>query len=236
MGALGWLSPQGFNRFLQRQTSKLKAFALYSRLQQDFRNWLSDQIQCGYDENIRPDWLITDTGERCELDFYVESMRLAIEIQGDQHYRFTPHFHSTYEVFQAQRRRDRFKLAVCQKRGIKLILVHNRDEFQAVGEHIWQFQTLLRIRSGADIFRELEITAKRFCNRWRKHTASIAKLETAKTETARPEAIEEINSKISKRENALRQLLTAYQPQIQKAINQCSPKRSIGEAMKVAGF
>lgn len=63
-------------------------------------------------ENIRPDWLAYGDS-RLELDFYIEELRVAIEVQGMQHYIFTPFFHGDYSGFEVQVQRDRFKRTSC---------------------------------------------------------------------------------------------------------------------------
>lgn len=66
-------------------------------------------------ENTRPQWL---SGR--ELDFYIPEINTAIEVQGNQHFQFTPHFHRTYDAFLDQRHRDMMKRIDCEERGIKL--------------------------------------------------------------------------------------------------------------------
>ncbi len=79
-------------------------------------------------ENIRPDWLITELGERLELDFYIEEWNTAIEVQGQQHYVYTPFFHKSYDDFLSSQRRDNFKKRQCSNYGIQLIEVSDEDE------------------------------------------------------------------------------------------------------------
>jgi len=79
-------------------------------------------------ENIRPDWLITQDGTRLELDFYVEELNIAIEVQGTQHYIYTPHFHQNYSGFKNQLERDKVKRQICQQHNIELIEVDTYDE------------------------------------------------------------------------------------------------------------
>lgn len=72
-------------------------------------------------ENTRPDWLITPDGERLELDFLIEELNIAIEVQGKQHYIHVPHFQPEYRDFENRIRWDRFKRKRCDQLGIKLI-------------------------------------------------------------------------------------------------------------------
>jgi hypothetical protein len=78
--------------------------------------------------NIRPDWLTTDTGNRLEVDVYIENLNLAIEVQGNQHYIFTPHFHKTYDAFKKQLEYDRQKQELCKFNNVDLYEVTNRQE------------------------------------------------------------------------------------------------------------
>lgn len=71
-------------------------------------------------ENIRPQWMINEQGERLELDIWIKELDVAIEIQGQQHDRFTPGFHETHNDFIAQVNRDNSKKQMCEKLGIRL--------------------------------------------------------------------------------------------------------------------
>lgn len=71
-------------------------------------------------ENHRPEWLVSEQGERLELDFYIKELESVIEVQGEQHYQFVKHFHGDYAGFRNQQKRDRIKRDICGKRGIKL--------------------------------------------------------------------------------------------------------------------
>ena len=71
----------------------------------------------------RPDWLITDRGERLELDIFLPSINVAIEVNGAQHYQFVPFFHGSYDEFESQQRRDSQKYEICSKAGVYLLEV-----------------------------------------------------------------------------------------------------------------
>ena len=58
-----------------------------------------------------------------ELDCYNEELKLAVEYDGAQHFKFIPHFHKTNEAFMNQRYRDYMKDQMCKENGIVLIRV-----------------------------------------------------------------------------------------------------------------
>ena len=75
-------------------------------------------------EKIRPDMLKNSvTGKNLELDLYNDELKLAIEYNGEQHYKFCPRIHKNYEHFQTQKYRDEMKKMLCQTNGITLIEV-----------------------------------------------------------------------------------------------------------------
>jgi hypothetical protein len=65
---------------------------------------------------IRPDFLRNDvTGYNLEIDLYNEDLRLGVEINGDQHYKFIPFFHRNKDAFRSQQYRDEMKKVKCKK-------------------------------------------------------------------------------------------------------------------------
>jgi hypothetical protein len=75
-------------------------------------------------DKIRPDLLKNAvTGHNLEIDLYNDELKLGIEYNGSQHYKFTPGIHKNYEHFQTQRYRDEMKKMICKNAGIVLIEV-----------------------------------------------------------------------------------------------------------------
>ena len=76
-------------------------------------------------DSIRPDFLKSPyTGRNLELDMYNEELKLAIEYNGIQHYKYTPFFHKNGEYdFEKQKLHDEFKHAICKRKGIRLISI-----------------------------------------------------------------------------------------------------------------
>lgn len=82
----------------------------------------------------RPDFLrnpVTGGNFNLELDCYNESLRLAVEYNGAQHYKYIPYFHRNKEHFVNQKYRDDMKRRICREKGICLIevpyTVKNKD-------------------------------------------------------------------------------------------------------------
>jgi hypothetical protein len=73
---------------------------------------------------VRPDFLKNPSTKRnLELDCYNEDLRIALEYQGPQHYQWPNFTRQSYEDFEKQRVRDKFKERRCKEEGIKLIKV-----------------------------------------------------------------------------------------------------------------
>lgn len=73
-------------------------------------------------DKIRPDFLKNNvTGANLELDIFNEEIKVAIEYNGEQHYKYIPFFHKNYEHFMNQKYRDEIKRMLCIQNGIYLI-------------------------------------------------------------------------------------------------------------------
>jgi hypothetical protein len=65
-----------------------------SKLQQEVGNLLDREFpQYRIRENYRPDWLLSSNITKLELDFYIEELKIGVEVQGEQHYKFVEFFH-----------------------------------------------------------------------------------------------------------------------------------------------
>jgi hypothetical protein len=72
-------------------------------------------------ENYRPDWLVSSDYKKLELDFYLEEIKIGIEVQGEQHYRYVEFFHHNHDGFRERLRLDKEKNELCRGLGIRLI-------------------------------------------------------------------------------------------------------------------
>lgn len=96
-----------------------------SRLEIATRSTLEEMFQKPFPK-IRPSFLnnpVTGGRHNLEIDCYNDELRLGVEVQGVQHYKYVPFFHKNYEAFMNQKYRDQMKRYLCKENGIRLIEV-----------------------------------------------------------------------------------------------------------------
>jgi len=62
------------------------------------------------------------------LDFFINSIKLGVEVHGQQHYKFNSLFHSTARDFLDQKKRDRDKREWCETNNLTLIELPYNEE------------------------------------------------------------------------------------------------------------
>ena len=62
------------------------------------------------------------------LDFFLPLRKLAVEVQGQQHFTFNPFFHKTQAQFRQQLKNDRIKKEWCDLNNIELLVFSFEDE------------------------------------------------------------------------------------------------------------
>jgi hypothetical protein len=70
------------------------------------------------------------------LDFFLPNLDLAVEVHGEQHYKFIKHFHGTSRGFLESQNRDRRKAEWCELNGIQLIVFNCNDSIEKWREQI----------------------------------------------------------------------------------------------------
>jgi hypothetical protein len=76
-------------------------------------------------DKIRPSFLKNEkTGRNLELDMYNKNLNIAIEVQGQQHLEYLPHFHKDEQQFKDQKYRDHIKYVKCKENCVKLIIIY----------------------------------------------------------------------------------------------------------------
>lgn len=76
--------------------------------------------------NERPNFLnnpVTGGLHNLELDCYNESLRLAVEYSGKQHYEYNSFMHRSKDAFYNQKYRDELKSRMCKDNNVRLIVV-----------------------------------------------------------------------------------------------------------------
>lgn len=117
------------NRYIQARPSiKKRGSGHDSRGEVRCREYLENRFGVPFNK-ARPDFLrnqVTSSNTKdnnLELDCFNQSLRLAVEYNGEQHYKFIPYFHRSRETFHNQKYRDEIKKYKCKENGIVLIEV-----------------------------------------------------------------------------------------------------------------
>lgn len=74
-------------------------------------------------------------GQYAYLDFYIPFYKKAIEVHGEQHYKFVPHFHVSAKGFIDSKKRDSDKIEWCENNGIEIVVLPF-DKIEEWGEMI----------------------------------------------------------------------------------------------------
>lgn len=66
------------------------------------------------------------------LDFYIPLLKKCIEVHGEQHYKFVPHFHGSIVGFTKSKKRDNDKKHWCELNSITFVELpyNNQDEWR----------------------------------------------------------------------------------------------------------
>ncbi len=73
---------------------------------------------------VRPNFMLNGvSGHNLELDCYNDELKVAVEYNGEQHYKYIPYFHPNKEAFYNLKYRDEMKQRLCEQNNIKLITV-----------------------------------------------------------------------------------------------------------------
>ncbi len=76
---------------------------------------------------IVDEFYINYRGVRLFLDFYVPDYKIGIEVHGQQHDEFIPHFHSSARGWALHKRRDNLKLAWAEEEGVALVVIREKN-------------------------------------------------------------------------------------------------------------
>lgn len=87
----------------------------------------------------RPDFLrnpVTGGNFNLELDCYNEELRLAVEYNGAQHYKYIPYFHRNNDHFMTQKYRDDMKRRICKENKVNFIEVPYTIKIENIKQYI----------------------------------------------------------------------------------------------------
>jgi hypothetical protein len=86
---------------------------------------------------VRPSFLKNPhTGKNLELDCYNDELKLAVEYNGEQHYKYTSKFHRSTEDFKYQLWKDELKAKLCLIEGVELIVVPYTVKYSDIPDYI----------------------------------------------------------------------------------------------------
>jgi hypothetical protein len=74
-----------------------------------------------YEEVVLPGIKTEINNKSLVIDFYIHFQRIAVEVQGEQHSKFTPFFHGNKLEFFRAKRLDNLKRQWCDKNNIVLL-------------------------------------------------------------------------------------------------------------------
>ena len=64
------------------------------------------------------------------LDFYIPQKNLAIEVHGEQHFKYIPFFHQNKIGFMQSQKNDRMKSEWCIQNGVKLVVLNYNEDVE----------------------------------------------------------------------------------------------------------
>jgi len=118
---------------------KKQSIPINSKGEEICRNTLQEIFKQPFPK-CRPDFLFNSvTGEKLELDMYNKHYGLAVEYNGQQHYKYNAFMHGgSKDKFYGQQYRDKMKHAICKKLGIVLIEVPYTVKNQDIPQYLVQ--------------------------------------------------------------------------------------------------
>ena len=96
------------------------------------------------------------------FDFFLPNFNVCIEVNGQQHYVYTPYFYTSKSDFLKAQERDRRKISYCLARGINLYIIP-----------YWELEN---IHTSRDIFKEEYLARSKF------HNDEVYRLQKNETE------------------------------------------------------
>ncbi len=78
-------------------------------------------------EGVKQEETIRIDGKTLYLDIYIPRLKIAIECNGEQHFKFNKFFHTDAGAFMLQKKNDLLKELYCQETNIALAKINYND-------------------------------------------------------------------------------------------------------------
>lgn len=62
------------------------------------------------------------------FDFYIKDLKVLLECQGEQHFKYVQHFHGDKSAFMKHKERDNLKIEYVQKNNLYLVVLNFDEE------------------------------------------------------------------------------------------------------------
>jgi hypothetical protein len=127
-----------YNDFINLNNTKKRPIVKESKGETMCREILQNLLEKPFPKE-RPDFLrnpVTGGDFNLELDCYNEELKLALEYNGVQHYKYVPYFHKNKESFLNQKYRDEMKRVKCRENGVALIEVPYDIKHQNLEDYV----------------------------------------------------------------------------------------------------
>lgn len=76
---------------------------------------------------VKKEKYVTYAHTQLLFDFYLPELKVLIEVQGDQHFKFNKFFHREKSNFQGQKYRDSLKTQWASEQGLKLVALTEKQ-------------------------------------------------------------------------------------------------------------
>ncbi|CCV02358.1 Uvr/REP helicase [Invertebrate iridescent virus 30] len=129
-----WSSTLNFNN-IYRYTPSVES-TKESKGEIECRKYLETIFQLPFPK-ARPNFLKNPiTGNNLEIDCFNPELKLGVEYNGQQHYRYTSFFHRNIDAATNQKYRDELKRRMCHENGITLIEVPYTIKLNDIGRYL----------------------------------------------------------------------------------------------------
>jgi len=79
-------------------------------------------------DDIKCEYYVYYKNTRLFFDFYIKTLGVLIECQGEQHFKYVSHFHSDIKALYAQKRRDNLKVEYCEETNLVLVYFYDKQD------------------------------------------------------------------------------------------------------------